>query len=470
MTDAAPEPSTMVFADAARVTFTRAQKIGLLLGAVVVTAALLASWRATVTVLVALATVYYFLATVDKLWLFLRGSRGDVLFQVSDDEARAIPDADLPYYTVLLPVYDEPQIVRNLIAGVGQLDYPRDKLDILLLLEADDDATIEAFREEPADFVTPVFVPPSLPRTKPKACNYGMSLGIDRGDYLTIYDAEDIPDPLQLRRAVAAFRRTSDDVACVQARLGYFNERQNLLTKWFSLEYDQWFGYTLPAIEASGCVVPLGGTSNHVRTDIWRSVGGWDAFNVTEDADLGVRLARRGYRTVVLDSVTLEEANSDAVNWVRQRSRWYKGYLQTFFVHARNLAGLRSEIGLRAVLRFANTTIGMPLSNVLNLVFWTGIVIWYIAHPAFMDELFPAPLYYSSLALFLVGNLLTVFAGLISVTADRKPHLTVAALTAPLYWLLQSVAALKGLLQLIIKPSYWEKTVHGLSGEPDTAK
>lgn len=469
MNGTGPRSPEMVFADAARVTFSRTQKLALLVGAVAVVAALVLSWRTTVTVLVALATLYYFAATVDKLWLFLRGARGDVLVRVSDEEALAIPDAELPHYTVLLPVYDEPQIVRNLVAGVGQLDYPRDKLDVLLLLEADDDATIAAFDEAPADFVTPVLVPPSEPRTKPKACNYGMALGIDRGEYLTIYDAEDIPDPLQLRRAVATFRRSPDDVACVQARLGYFNERQNLLTQWFSLEYDQWFGYTLPAIEASGCVVPLGGTSNHVRTDVWRRVGGWDAFNVTEDADLGVRLAREGYRTVVLDSVTLEEANSDAVNWVRQRSRWYKGYLQTFFVHARSLGGLRRDLGLAATLRFANTTIGMPLSNVLNLVFWTGIVVWYVAHPAVMEELFPPLLYYASLALFLLGNLLTVFAGLISVTADGKPHLTVAALTAPLYWLLQSVAALKGLLQLIFKPSYWEKTVHGLSGDPETS-
>ncbi|NKS66125.1 hypothetical protein GS461_07850 [Rhodococcus hoagii] len=194
-----------------------------------------------------LATLYYFLATVDKLWLFLRGSRGGVLFQVSDDEALAIPDDDLPYLQPFCCVCTTRRRSCAISSpGWGSGTIHATSWTSCFSSKPTTMPPSEAFREEPADFVTPVFVPPSLPRTKPKACKYGMSLGIDRGEYLTIYDAEDIPDPLQLRRAVAAFRRSSDDVACVQARLGYFNERQNLLTKWFSLEYDQWFGYTLP--------------------------------------------------------------------------------------------------------------------------------------------------------------------------------------------------------------------------------
>ena len=224
-------------------------------------------------------------------------------------------------------------------------------------------------------------VPHSLPKTKPKACNYAMSLPDLDGEMITLYDAEDVPDPLQLRRAVVAFRRVPADVGCLQARLGYFNERQNLLTRWFSMEYDQWFGAVLPAVQQAGCVVPLGGTSNHMPARVWREVGGWDEHNVTEDADLGVRLARYGYRTVILDSITLEEANSDVINWIRQRSRWYKGYLQTQIVHMRNPQRLVREIGLKATLRLVNMTGAIPLSNALNIVLWSTMLVWVVGHP-----------------------------------------------------------------------------------------
>ena len=245
--------------------------------------------------IVGLIALFYLVSTIDRNYLVLKGLRSSALVRVSNEEALMLTDEELPVYTVLLPVYDEPAIVSNLINGVGKLDYPSDKLEILLLVEEDDIATQEALFDADLRSVRVVLVPHSLPKTKPKACNYGMSLPDLRGEYVTIYDAEDIPDPLQLRRAVVAFRRTSADIGCLQARLAYFNERQNLLTRWFSLEYDQWFGVVLPAVEELRCVVPLGGTSNHMPVKVWREIGGWDEFNVTEDADIGVRLARHGY-------------------------------------------------------------------------------------------------------------------------------------------------------------------------------
>jgi cellulose synthase/poly-beta-1,6-N-acetylglucosamine synthase-like glycosyltransferase len=386
---------------------------------------------------------------------------------VDAPEALAIPDDELPVYTVLLPVYDEPSIVTNLINGVGRLDYPREKLEILLLVEEDDIATQTALLDADLRSVRLVIVPHSLPKTKPKACNYGMSLPDLRGEFITIYDAEDIPDPLQLRRAVAAFRRLPADIGCLQARLGYFNERQNLLTRFFALEYDQWFGVVLPAVEQSRCVVPLGGTSNHMRAAVWRDIGGWDEFNVTEDADLGVRLARHGYRTLILDSITLEEANSDIVNWIRQRSRWYKGYLQTMLVHLRDPRRLRREIGTKATLRLINMTGGVPLTSALNVVFWFTLLVWVLGRPPLIEVLFPPLTYYVCLALFLIGAPASVYVGLIVTQALGKPHLWWAALLTPLYWILQSIAAIKALYQLVFRPSFWEKTVHGLSAQPD---
>jgi cellulose synthase/poly-beta-1,6-N-acetylglucosamine synthase-like glycosyltransferase len=405
----------------------------------------------------------YLCSTIDRNYLVLRGLKSSALIRVSDDEARMLTDGELPVYTVLLPVYDEPAIVSNLINGVGKLDYPSDKLEILLLVEEDDIATQNALFDADLRSVRIVLVPHSLPKTKPKACNYGMSLPDLRGELVTIYDAEDIPDPLQLRRAVVAFRRTPPDVGCLQARLAYFNERQNLLTRWFSLEYDQWFGVVLPAVDELRCVVPLGGTSNHMSTRVWREIGGWDEFNVTEDADLGVRLARHGYRTLILDSITLEEANSDVVNWIRQRSRWYKGYLQTMMVHLRTPADLRKTVGTKATLRLVNMTGGVPLTAAINLVFWFIMVVWVLGRPQFVTELFPPITYYICLALFIVGAPLSVFVGLIATQALGKPYLWWAALLAPMYWVLQSIAALKALYQFVFRPFFWEKTVHGLT-------
>nr|WP_307787878.1 glycosyltransferase [Mycolicibacterium sp. S2-37] len=382
---------------------------------------------------------------------------------MSADEALALTDDELPVYTVLLPVYDEPSIVANLIKGAGNLDYPADKLELLLLVEEDDVATQSALLSADMRGVRMVIVPDSGPRTKPKACNYGMSLPDIRGEMVTIYDAEDIPDPLQLRRAVVAFRRLTPEVGCLQAKLGYFNERQNLLTRWFSLEYDQWFGVVLPAVEESRCVVPLGGTSNHMPTHVWRAIGGWDEYNVTEDADLGVRLARYGYRTLILDSLTLEEANSDVVNWIRQRSRWYKGYLQTMLVHLRTPAVLNREIGFKAVLRLINMTGGVPLTSAMNLAFWFAMVAWVLGRPQIIDDLFAPIPYYACLVLYIVGLPMSIFVNLVVAQALGKPHLWWAALLSPMYWVLQSVAALKAIYQLAFRPFFWEKTVHGLS-------
>ncbi|MET0704237.1 MAG: glycosyltransferase [Mycobacterium sp.] len=442
-------------------------RAGLILAALVVCAI---QWPTLVLPLITTTIAgLYLVSTIDRNWLILKGLRTPTLVTISDAEALAIPDDELPVYTVLLPVYREPSIVENLVNGVAKLHYPSDKLEILLLVEQDDTATQDALVGLPLDSIRVVIVPDSMPKTKPKACNYGMSLPDLRGELVTIYDAEDIPDPLQLRKAVVAFRRAPSDIGCLQGRLAYFNEKQNLLTRWFSLEYDQWFGIVLPAVEASRCVVPLGGTSNHIPTRVWREVGGWDEFNVTEDADLGVRLARHGYRTLILDSITSEEANSDVVNWIRQRSRWYKGYLQTTIVHLRHPLQLRREIGTKAVFRLINMTGGIPVTNAFNLVFWFVMVVWVMGRPTFMGTLFPPMAYYTCLALFLIGAPMSIYTALIVTKALNKPYMWWAALLSPLYWLLQSVAAVKAIYQLVFRPFFWEKTVHGLAGTAATS-
>lgn len=305
----------------------------------------------TLTVLTAVCTAGYIATLADRLLLFSRGLARDAIFTVDDDEARAVPEQDLPTYTVLVPAYNEPEVVGDLIAAMTAIDYPAGKLQVLLLLEEDDAVTIAAAREAGlGEIVEILLVPAADPRTKPKACNYGLHFAT--GDVVTIFDAEDLPDPLQLRRVAVAFDRLGDDVACVQAKLAFHNGTQNMLTGWFTADYALWFNFVLPGLMRSNSPIPLGGTSNHIRRSVFDEIGAWDPYNVTEDADLGVRIAESGYRTAVLDSTTLEEANSDPINWIRQRSRWYKGYLQTWLVHVRRPVQLWRGIGTVGMLRF----------------------------------------------------------------------------------------------------------------------
>ncbi len=427
----------------------------------------LAIWRPmqTTVVVIGLCTAAYLVTLVDRVLIFRRGLASRPI-AVPDDIARAIPDSELPRYTILVPAYNEPEVVADLIGAMDALEYPRDKLQVLLLLEADDQVTIDAAEAcGESEIITILLVPPADPRTKPKACNYGLHFAT--GDIVTIFDAEDLPEPLQLRRVVAAFRDLPDDVACIQAKLVYHNGHQNLLTAWFTAEYGLWFGYLLPGMMVSTSPIPLGGTSNHLRRDVLVDIGAWDPFNVTEDADLGLRIAAHGMRTAVIDSYTLEEANSDPINWVRQRSRWYKGYLQTWLVHIRRPVQLYRTLGPRAFLRFTLVLAGTPIIAVLNLLFWFITALWFLGQPAIVGSVFPPLIYFPALVAMIIGNFTVMYMNMIALREDDRADLLHAALTVPLFWVMMSVAAAKGCYQMIRQPSFWEKTFHGLAEKPD---
>jgi glycosyltransferase XagB len=421
----------------------------------------------TLTVVTGICTIAYVLTLGDRLVIFRKGLAADAIIRVGDAEARAIPDEDLPAYTVLVPAYHEPEVIGQLINSVAALDYPRDKLQVLLLLEEDDDVTIEAAAAAGVHgSVTVLLVPESQPRTKPKACNYGLHFAT--GDIITIYDAEDLPEPLQLRRVAATFARLDDRVACVQAKLAYRNGLQNLLTGWFTVEYGVWFSYLLPGLMRLKAPIPLGGTSNHLRKVVLDDIGAWDPFNVTEDSDLGVRIAANGYTTAVLESTTLEEANSDPINWIRQRSRWYKGYLQTWLVHTRHPVRLWRQIGAWPFVRFTLLLAGTPLIACLNMVFWFITIAWILGQPIAIGSIFPPPIYYPALVCLVFGNAATIYMNLVGARETGTPRLLLPCLLVPIYWLLMSIAAIKGVWQLLFRPSYWEKTFHGLdSGAVD---
>jgi cellulose synthase/poly-beta-1,6-N-acetylglucosamine synthase-like glycosyltransferase len=416
---------------------------------------------ATVTVAIGLATAAYFATLGYRLLMFRSSLDAPETVVVDEAEAMAIPDHELPIYTILVPAYREPEVIGDLLASLDLLRYPAERLDIKLLLEADDPETLAAvIRARPGSHVQVLRVLPSEPRTKPKACNVG--LGRARGTFVTIYDAEDRPDPLQLRRAVAAFKRLGPEVACLQAKLSYHNAEQNIITRWFTAEYALWFGQLLPGLVKLGAPVPLGGTSNHFRREILLRLGGWDPYNVTEDADLGVRLHRLSFRTGVLESTTYEEANSDFVNWTKQRSRWYKGYLQTWLVHMRHPRLLLQQLGVKGFIGFNLFVGGTPFLAMLNPVFWALTAIWFLAKPPIILELFPAWLYYTSLMSMVFGNFVFLYTTVVGARAAGQPSLTLAALVSPAYWVMMSIAVIKALVQLFATPTLWEKTAHGL--------
>lgn len=445
----------------ARTVFVRGQRPVIAGVATLVVLACVLAPIGTLQALMTAATLLYGAALMYRLVLYRLGSRAGNLVVVSDDEARSRIDTELPIYTVLVPAYREPGVIDRLVSSLDALDYPEDKLDIKLLLEADDLETIEAARRSlSAEPIEIILVPEGGPRTKPKACNFGLHSA--RGEFVTIFDAEDRPEPLQLRRAVAALRRLGEGYACVQARLSYFNSGQNRITRWFAVEYGSWFRFLLPGLTAAQAPVPLGGTSNHFRTDVLRGVGAWDPFNVTEDADLGIRLARLGYRVGVLDSVTEEEANSDFVNWIKQRSRWYKGYLVSWLVHMRQPIRLVREIGVRGLLGLNLFVAGTPLTTVMNPVFWTLIVVWFAEKPNWMGQVFVPPVFYLAMASFVLGNAAVIYTGIMTTRAMGRSDLVGAALTSPGYWVMMSMAAVKAVAQLVRRPSFWEKTTHGL--------
>jgi glycosyltransferase XagB len=446
--------------DSASKNLTTQQRFGVAVGAVLAIAVFAARPLGTAVAFVALSMLVYVIVLSYRTVLFITSLKANSMITVSDDEARAVADDDLPIYTVLVPAYKEPEVIADLTAAIARFEYPARKLDVKLLLEDDDAETIAAaMGAQKGDFQI-VRVPAAEPRTKPKALNFGLQLA--RGSLVTVYDAEDHPDPLQLRRAAIALTRGPAELACVQARLAYHNVNQNIITRWFTLEYATWFTQFLPGLVARNAPVPLGGTSNHFKKSVLDEIGAWDPFNVTEDADLGMRLHRRGYRTGVLDSVTLEEANSDFINWVKQRSRWYKGYIQTWAVHLRHPVKLWRELGPKGFAEFNLFVGGTPLLALLNPVFWLLAAFWFIAEPAFVQAIFPHYVYYLALICWLVGNFALVFMNILMAHQLRHKGLHRAAALTPLYWVMMSLAAVKAAVQFVFQPSSWEKTVHGL--------
>jgi glycosyltransferase XagB len=373
----------------------------------------------------------------------------------------ALDERTLPLYTVLVPMYRESESLPGLLEAMQRLDYPASRLDIKLVLEADDHETLQAaYALKPRYHFDIIRVPPGNPRTKPRACNYALRFA--RGELVTVFDVDDRPEKLQLKKAVQAFRDLPTDVVCLQARLNYYNANENWLTRFFSLEYTILFHFMLYGLERIGIPIPLGGTSNHISLARLKELGEWDPYNVTEDADLGTRLAARGMRTVMLDSYTMEESPNRMGAWIRQRSRWIKGYMQTWLVHMRHPARLYRTLGFKGFVGF-QFFVGLSCFTYLTApIVWMLSLLW-IMQP----HLVILPDWVMGLAIanltFNIG--MHWYLALYCAILYRRHigPMLLCALIYPLYLILHSVASYRALWQLIVNPHFWEKTTHGLA-------
>lgn len=446
----------------ARQVVTRGQAVGVAIVAGLLVWTFILAPATAFAVVIASAGLVFLISTAFKFTVALRGARQDVIEYVSRAEILESLSDDLPVYTVLVPVYREANIVPQLVGNLGEIDYPKDKLEVLILVESDDHETRDAILgANPPDHFHIITVPEGAPRTKPRACNVGLQFA--RGEFLVIFDAEDIPEPDQLKKAVVAFRNNDPKTAVLQASLNYFNAEENVLTRLFTLEYNYWFYYMLPGLEALGLPIPLGGTSNHFRTRVLRELGGWDPYNVTEDADLGIRAAALGYRVGVINSTTMEEANTSVPNFLRQRSRWVKGYMQTALVHARRPMVLIRDIGLVRFSAFLMLIAGTPATFLLYIPFIL-LTALAIAFPDVYNTLnIPQWIVVLGIVNLVAGSVLMVHLTMMGPYRRGTFLLVPWALLNPLYWVLHSLASYKALWQLLAKPHYWEKTEHGLT-------
>lgn len=371
---------------------------------------------------------------------------------------------ELPIYTVLVPMFRETKSLRKLIGALNRLDYPADRLDIKLILEEEDQEMRRAVAN--LDLAQPyetIIVPKGLPQTKPRALKYALYYA--RGELLTVFDAEDVPQPGQLRRAAEIFAAAPARLACLQARLTFERTHQNWLAKQFLIEYAALFDVVLPAFGFERWPIPLGGTSNHFRTDILRDVGAWDPFNVTEDADLGLRLARCGFEVDTFAASTLEEANTSLSNWMRQRSRWMKGWLQTTLVHLRHPRQLLHDLGAYRFFIVIVQLVGMVVSPLVH-PFFPALVVWVLLRTS--GESHGGDFFVSAAtglsAVVCIGGYWTAVACQVKGIQQRRfKGMMLSTLTMPFYWLLISIAAWLAVWEFMRRPYHWNKTEHGLA-------
>lgn len=405
---------------------------------------------AALTAVALLAMLAFSGLKIAAFWMMRHPSR--------DKESSAVV-ARLPMVSAMVALYRESDIAARLVQRLGRLDYPQELLDILLVVEEDDQITRCALAHANLPpWMRVITVPTGSVKTKPRALNY--ALDHCRGSIIGVYDAEDAPEPGQIRKVVKRFHQRGPEVVCLQGVLDFYNPRSNWMSRCFTIEYAAWFRLLLPGIERLGLAVPLGGTTLFFRRTALEQLGGWDAHNVTEDADLGLRIARHGFRTELINTVTLEEANCRALPWVKQRSRWIKGFMITWASHMRDPALLWRQLGPRRFAGFQVLFIGSILQSLLAPLLWSfWMVPFGYGHP--LSDAMPEAMFTALWVTFLATEILTICFGIAGLARTRHRMSPLWVPTLAFYHPLATLAAYKAGWELLTRPFYWDKTSHG---------
>lgn len=402
-------------------------------------------------------SVFYFLQNILKLSLV----HGAISSQPKFDMAsyKNLIFHDLPNYTIMIPLYKETRVLASIINNIDKIYYPKNKLDVKFIIEEDDLSMIHALSlMHIPDYIHIIEVPNSFPRTKPKALNYAMNY--IKGEYLVVYDAEDRPDPDQLLKALSGFNALPNEYCCLQAKLNFYNAEYNLLTRFFSIEYFLWFNYLIKGLSYFELPIPLGGTSNHFRVNIIKKLGFWDAYNVTEDADLGLRIYLQNYKTCLLDSTTLEESPITLDNWLFQRSRWIKGFIQTFFV----FFTIKKTYSLRNIFYniIVYILVGLSSYNFFALPWLIITLGTRINHSCLIKimivNFFLIIIYSYCSVIYMLHDIKTMHGFPLKYSGLN----IIISLFYPIYWILHVIASYRAILELLSNPFKWNKTEHGV--------
>jgi cellulose synthase/poly-beta-1,6-N-acetylglucosamine synthase-like glycosyltransferase len=406
----------------------------------------------------AIISFFYLGLLVFKLYVVYRSSKKK-LVHVSKEELNNARDDAYPLVTIIIPLYREEAVIPQIMDAMTNINYPKDKLQVLITLESYDWQTRQAIElMNPPEYFRIVTLPDVTPKTKPKALN--VAFKEVKGEYLVIYDAEIIPDRDQLKKAVLAFRK-NPDIGCLQTRLDHYNSHENVITRLFNAEFSFYYDMFLPGLTALGFPIPLSGHSTIFRRQVIEQVGAWDPYNVAEDCDIGMMIKRAGWKIDILDSVSREEATGDVDAWVRQRTRWMKGFIQTSIVHLRHPLSFVKDIGgWFNFLGFFLTVPGTVLLNFFNLFYWFLLIAWFITGSKAIQYFFPGPILYISVISFVLGNFIFTFLNLVGSYKRERYSMVKYSLMSPVYWILLAYATVRAVFQIVTNPHRWEKTVH----------
>lgn len=456
--------STLPFHETVFHRFTNTQKLILFFLLLIFSVFFISNFAVFFLFLTTILSLIYFIDIFFNLSIIRNGIITQPEIRVSIDELKELKDSNLPIYTILCPLYKEAKVIPQFIKAIQNMDYPKDKLQVIIILEDNDSETINAAKN--VDLLSNfkvVIMPDTLPKTKPKALNYGIKFAT--GKYVVVYDAEDVPELNQLKKVVIAFSKTNEKTICIQAKLNFYNQEQNILTRLFTGEYALLFGLLLPGLQSVNAPIPLGGTSNHFVTEALKSLNKWDSFNVTEDCDLGIRLFKKGFLTAIVDSTTYEEANSQIRNWINQRIRWQKGYMLSYFVHLRRPSEFFKNNYKIHFFTF-HMILGAKIFTVLiNPIMWFIMITYFFFKYVFNINL--EGLYLEQISIITILNLILGYAFyftyyIVALIKINKKSIIPYIILLPIYWIMMSLTAYIAIYEAYKRPHVWSKTEHGL--------